>query len=75
MESTAPGLGLGPRPQADELGFSDASFDARYSGKQSRAEDATDPNHGAKPAGASATLRSRNSYMRARARRLAAGSR
>jgi hypothetical protein len=75
MTSTAPAADLELCAQAEGLGFTDASFDARYSGKPSRAEDATDPSQAAKPAAiAPAAPRSRNSYMRARARRLAAPS-
>jgi hypothetical protein len=82
MEETMPGDlskidGLA-QPSADRMGFSDDAFDARYDGKQPLASSGTP----AAPATAprpnphvtSTTPRSRNSFMRARARRSAGSS-
>jgi hypothetical protein len=59
---------------ADEPGFTDKAFDARYDGRpacfsRSAAEGRTS---GPNPHAVAAAPRSRNSFMRARARRLAA---
>ena len=66
----------GPIPAGpDEPGFTDDSFDARYDGKRSNvtggyAAGQATANSRAK----AASPRSRNSFMRARARRLSAGA-
>jgi hypothetical protein len=59
---------------ADEPGFTDDAFDARYDGKRSRVAGSCAAGQATANSRADPTSpRSRNSFMRARARRLSAG--
>jgi hypothetical protein len=58
----------------EEPGFTDDAFDARYDGKQSHSGNCAAGQATANSHADLTSPRSRNSFMRARARRLAAGA-
>ena len=74
MPAMLPDIG-GPVPASpDEPGFTDDAFDARYDGKRSQVTSSRAAGQAAANSRALvASPRSRNSFMRARARRLSAG--